>query len=111
MAGGAEQESPLMQAVGVVLRADWIVRAKRAKFKGRAQDVCDTAADLDEAAQCPLSIRAAGVQQEAVAEIRQGIHALTDGTGWIPTLERDGRDQKMRDRMQQYVSRFCKFAV
>src|SRR5271170_2102788 len=101
MARGALKEPPLVKTFRCVLSADGIIRAELRQFQGSSNGPCDPPPDLDQSAQRSLGVGTAGVQQYAVSDLWQRVDSLADGTGRISAFQRYGRNQQMRERVQQ----------
>ncbi len=100
--GGVPESEAVAGALARVLRAGGIVRAEPARLE-RAQEVLvQPPRLLHQAAQRPLRVRAAGVDEEAVAAVL-GVDALAERAGRIAAVHGERLDQQVRQSVQQDV--------
>src|ERR1017187_2831348 len=85
-----------------MLGANRVVGAEASKLDCIAEMLVHLAADFDEAAQCPLGIRRACVEQNSISRV-SGVDPLTNRGRGVATLQRYLRDQQVRKRVQHYV--------
>src|ERR1039458_5056056 len=85
-----------------MLGANLVVRAEASKLDCIAEMPVDLAPNFYQAAQCPLGIRRAGVKQDAITGI-SGVDPLTNRGRRVAALQRNLRDQQMRERVQHHV--------
>src|ERR1019366_6205567 len=62
----------------------------------------ETLSHLDESSHGPFGVGSSGIEQNAVACL-SGVDPLTDRARRVSALERDGRYQEVRDRVQEDV--------
>ncbi len=104
MARCTEKETLFEWLLCRVLRTHRVVRAETTELDCVAEMLIDLATDLDEAAQCPLRIRRARVKQDAVARVA-GVDSLTYRGRGVAALQRNLRDEQVRERVQHHVGR------
>jgi hypothetical protein len=97
-----EKESFFEQLLCGVLCTDRVVRAETAEFDCVAEMLVGLAADLDEAAQCPLGIRRSRVEQDAIAGV-SGIDSLTNRRRRVAAFQGNLRDEQVRERVEHHV--------
>src|ERR1035438_3866795 len=85
-----------------MLGTNRVVRAEASEFDCVAEMLVDLAADLDEAAQCPLGIRRPRVEQDAIAGV-SGIDPFTNCRRGVAAFQRDLRDEQVRERVEHHV--------
>src|SRR5450759_2723993 len=85
-----------------MLGANRVVRAEASQFDRVAEMLIDLAPDFYQTAQRPLRIRRACVEQNAVAGV-PGVDPLTNRGRGVAALQRNLRDQQMRERVQHHV--------
>lgn len=83
-----------------MLGAHRVVRAEASKLDCIAEMLIDLATNFDQAAQRPLRVRRAGVKQDSITGI-SGIDPLTNRRRGVAALQRNLRDQQVRERMQR----------
>jgi len=96
------QEALLVRVVRSVLRAHGVVGAEAAEAQGVVEDACEPASDLDEPSQGPFGVGGAGEQENAVAGLAR-VDALPNGAGRVATLDGNGVDEQVRERMEKDV--------
>src|ERR1017187_5423079 len=85
-----------------MLGAHRVVGAEASQFDRVAEMLIDLAPNFDQAAQRPLRIRRAGVKQDSITGI-SGVDTLTNRGRGVAALQRNLRDQQMRERVQHHV--------
>ena len=104
VAGGAVEPAALHALARRVLGADRVVRAERRHPQRVGEVVLDVPRLLHQAAERPLGVGAAGVEQDPEAlGVGVRVDPLADRARRVAAAHRERLDQEVRERVQQHV--------
>jgi hypothetical protein len=81
------EEPILLGVIGLMLGTNGVIRAKLSILQGLAQVVFYPSTHLHQAAQGTFRASGAGMEEDAIAHLRDGIDPLANGTGGIAALQ------------------------
>src|ERR1035437_2431697 len=105
------KKAPLMRVRRIVLGTHGIVRTEHSKVESTLHYFRNLPAQLNQSSQGTFCVGCAGVQENAISNLREGIYPLPDRTCRVPTSQRHRGEQEVREGVHHQVCQIRSLTV